>query len=56
MKKYYDKKYNLNYLQNKPERIWWEIVAGPPGAKLSILQEYDLIFDDIDLRIRKLEV
>lgn len=44
----------LNYLNNTPQKVWWEIVAGPPGAKLSILQEYDLIFDDYDRRIRKL--
>lgn len=47
-------KYDKSYLQNRPEKIWWKIVAGPPGYKLSILQEYDLIFDDYDRRIRKL--
>lgn len=44
---------NLNYLQNKPWKIWWKAVA-PAGAKLSQLQEYDLIFDDYDLKIRKI--
>lgn len=35
-----------------PKKIWWKVIAGP--GKLSILQEYDLIFDQKDLRIRKL--
>ena len=44
---------NLNYLMNKPTKIWWKVIA-PKGAKLSQLQEYDLVFDDYDLKIRKL--
>lgn len=44
---------NLDYLQNKPYKVWWNVVV-PKDYKLSILQEYDLIFDDYDLRIRKL--
>lgn len=44
---------NLNYLNNKPYRIWWKVIA-PKGAKLSILQESDLIYDNYDLNIRKL--
>lgn len=43
-----------NYLLNKPKTIWWKVVAGPPEYKLDILQEYDLIFDEYDLKIRKL--
>lgn len=47
-------KYDKSYLELKPYKIWWNIIAGPPGYKLDILQEYDLIFDDYDLKIRKL--
>ncbi len=43
---------NLDYLQNKPKRINWEIVVGP---SLHPLQMYDLVFDDIDLKIRKIK-
>ena len=42
-------------LSLRPQIIWWKIIAGPPGYKLDILQEYDLIFDDYDRRIRKLD-
>ena len=45
----------LDYLNNRPYRIWWRVIA-PKGAKLSILQENDLIYDDYDLRIRKIEI
>jgi hypothetical protein len=45
-------KYDLTYLLNKPTKIWWKVIAGE--RKLSILEEYDLIFDDYDRRIRKL--
>lgn len=44
---------NLDYLQNKPKRINWKVIA-PLEAKLSPLQEYDIVFDSIDLKIRKL--
>jgi hypothetical protein len=44
---------NLNYLLNRPKTIWWKVVS-PPEARLSILQDHDLIFDDYDLKIRKL--
>jgi hypothetical protein len=43
---------SLEYLQNKPKYINWKVIAGP---KLHFLQMYDVIFDDIDLKIRKLK-
>ena len=45
----------LDYLKNKPYNIWWKIYAGPPGYRLNALQDHDLIFDDYDLKIRKIE-
>lgn len=45
---------NLAYLQNKPKYLRWKVVAGPPDYCLDYLQTYDLIFDDYDLKIRKL--
>lgn len=45
---------NLDYLKNKPKTIWWDIVAGPPGYELSILQDHDLVFDSYDYKIRQL--
>jgi hypothetical protein len=44
---------NLAYLELKPKIIHWKVVA-PLGAKLSVLQDHDLIYDDKDLKIRKL--
>lgn len=41
------------YLKHRPHRIFWDVVA-PKGAKLSVLQESDLVFDKYDLKIRKL--
>lgn len=38
-----------------PYKVWWDIIAGPPGYQLSILQEYDIIFDQYDERIRRLK-
>ena len=38
-----------------PKKIWWEVIA-PRGAKLSILQEYDVVFDDYDMKIRQLPI
>jgi hypothetical protein len=50
------KKYtNLDYLKLPPKIINYRIVAGPPNAKLSILQDHDVIFDKYDLKIRKLD-
>lgn len=46
---------NLNYLNNKPVKIWWNVIAGPPGYKLSILQEGDLVFDKKDCQMRQLD-
>jgi hypothetical protein len=43
----------LDYLNNKPEIVWWDVVA-PIGARLSVLQDHDLIYDEYDRRIRKL--
>lgn len=50
-----DPKYgNLSYLEkNTPYRIWWQVIA-PKGYKPNVLQESDLIYDEYDLRIRKL--
>jgi hypothetical protein len=36
-----------------PKRIFWKVIA-PKGYKLDVLQESDLIFDDIDMKIRQL--
>ena len=44
----------LEYLNNKPKTIWWEIIAGPPGYKLNALQDHDLVFDKFDYKIRQL--
>ena len=49
------KNYDLQYLENKPKKINYKIIAGPPGAKLSSLQDHDLIYDAQDLKIRKLD-
>ena len=46
---------NLNYLQNKPKTIWWEVIA-PKGADLGIMQDHDLVFDETDYKIRQLPV
>jgi hypothetical protein len=53
-----DSKYgNLQYLKDFkdgfPRRIFWKVIA-PKDAKLSDLQKSDAIFDDYDLKIRKL--
>lgn len=46
----------LNYwkhpLPGFPKKIYWEKQYGP--GKLTQIQEYDLIFDERDLKIRKL--
>lgn len=39
----------LEYLNNKPKRIDYQIIAGPPVPPI---QRYDLVFDDYDLKIR----
>jgi hypothetical protein len=44
-------KYDLRYLQNKPKRINWKLIVGPP---LTYYESYDLIFDKYDLQIRKI--
>lgn len=45
---------NLHYLYNKPKTIYWKVIA-PKDYKLSVLEDHDLIFDDYDLKIRKLK-
>ena len=46
--------HKLAYLEkNKPKTIWWTVVA-PKGAKLTVLQDHDVIFDDYDLKIRQI--
>jgi len=52
----YDYNYHKNPEKGYPKTIWWKIVSGPPGERLSILQEYDLVFDEYDYKIRKMEV
>ena len=49
-----NKKHDLSYLYGKKRTIYWKIIAGPSGAKLSSLQDHDLILDDYDLKIRKM--
>ena len=46
----------LEYLNNKPKTIWWEIIAGPPGYKLNALTDHDLVFDSHDYKIRQLPI
>lgn len=46
---------NLDYLKLPPKTINYKIVAGPPDAKLSSIQDHDVIFDKYDLKIRKLD-
>jgi hypothetical protein len=36
-----------------PFKIWWKVVV-PKSYRLSVLQEYDLILEETDLRIRKI--
>jgi hypothetical protein len=47
---------SLDYLNNKPKNIYWKVIAGPSGYKLSVLQDHDLIFDQKDLDIRRLSL
>ena len=42
----------LGYLENKPKFIRWKVVAG--SRELSFYESYDVVFDDYDLRIRKI--
>lgn len=50
---------NLQYLNNKQKRLNWKVVApayGKNGKKeLSYYEKYDLIYDEKDLKIRKLD-
>lgn len=46
---------SLNYLNNKPKRIYWTVVC-PSSYRLSVLQDSDLIYDDKDLKIRGLDI
>lgn len=55
MKKIALKHNNLDYLKLPPKTINYKIIAGPPGVKLSSLQDHDIIFDKYDLKIRKLD-
>lgn len=43
----------LAYLNNKPTIIYWQVIA-PKGAKLTVLQDHDLLFDERDYKIRGL--
>lgn len=42
----------LSYLYRKPYRINWKIVAGPG---LNPIQLYDIVYDQEDFKIRKME-
>lgn len=49
-----NKKYgSLAYLAAKPKIINWKVIS-PVGVRLSSLQDHDVVFDDYDLKIRKL--
>jgi len=36
-----------------PRTIYWKIIAG--NRKLTVLEDHDLIFDNYDLKIRKID-
>lgn len=38
---------------NKPHRINWKVVA---GGKLHEIQMYDVVFDQLDYKIRQLDI
>lgn len=42
----------LEYLYSKPKKIRWKWVAGP---ELLEAQEYDLVYDAYDFKIRQLQ-
>jgi len=42
------------YLQNRPKTIYWTVVT-PKSYKLSVLEDHDLIFDNHDCKIRRIE-
>lgn len=42
----------LEYLNYKPRRIFWKVIAGPP---LTEAQESDLVFDANDFKIRDIQ-
>ena len=41
----------MDYLKNKPIRIYWKVVA---GGELTPIQRYDVIFDENDLKKRQI--
>ena len=45
-------KWNLDYLKNKPKKVYWKVVAGE--RKLSYYESFDLVFDKYDSKIRGL--
>lgn len=47
---------NDKRIYNKPVKIRWKVVAGPPKFKLSFIQSYDIVFDQFDYKIRGLEI
>jgi hypothetical protein len=47
--------YLHNLKEGYPKRIYWKVIA-PKDAVLSDLQKSDAIFDDYDLKIRKLPI
>lgn len=55
MKKIAQNQHNLDYLKLPPKIINYQIIAGPPNARLSSIQDHDVIFDKHDLKIRKLD-
>lgn len=44
----------LSYLYQTPKTIYWRVTA-PENARLSVLQDHDLIYDQKDLDIRKID-
>lgn len=51
-----DRRKELEYLNNKEKVIRWQIVAGPPEARLSPIQTYDVVFDEKDLKLRQMVI
>lgn len=47
-------KHNLDYLNNTPEYIQYQVVAGPT-ENLHSINLRDIVFDDFDWKIRQME-
>ena len=44
---------NLDYLRSRPMKLKWKVIAGDEYS-LDYYQTYDLVFDEYDLKIRKI--